>query len=94
LEEFLHTWESIEDGYIHVVICGEKITTNQTLIVQQFGVSVQGAIDAAKTLVKKAHVVFTNIIGLDAFVNKKHWSIIRMEEYHIKFGAILQIIYQ
>jgi hypothetical protein len=34
LEEFLHTWESIEDGWIWVVVCGEKITIDQTLIVK------------------------------------------------------------
>jgi hypothetical protein len=39
LEKFLHTWESIEDGHIRVVVCGEKITIDQTLIVQQFGIS-------------------------------------------------------
>jgi hypothetical protein len=72
LEEFLHTWESTEDGRIQVVVCGEKITTNQTLIVQQFGVSVEGVVDVANVLVKKAQVAFKNITGLDAFVNKEH----------------------
>jgi len=32
LEEFLHTWESIEDGQIQIVICGEMITIDQGLI--------------------------------------------------------------
>jgi hypothetical protein len=39
LEKFLHAWESIEDGHIRVVVCGEKITIDQMLIVQQFGIS-------------------------------------------------------
>jgi hypothetical protein len=94
LEEFLHTWESTKDGCIQVVVCGEKITIDQTLIVQLFGVNVEGAVDATKTLVNEARVVFKNIARLDAFVNKEHWNVIRMEEYHIKFAAILQIIYQ
>jgi hypothetical protein len=45
-------------------------------------------------LVKEAQVALKNIDGLDAFVNKKQWSIIRMKKYHVRFAAILQIIYQ
>jgi len=33
LEEFLHTWESIDDGCIKAVVYGEKIT------IDQFGMS-------------------------------------------------------
>jgi len=54
LEEFLHTWESIEDGRIRAIVCGEKITIDQTLIVQQFGVSVKGVVDVVNALVKEA----------------------------------------
>jgi hypothetical protein len=40
-------------------------------------------------------VALKNIAGLDAFINKEQWSVIWMkEEYHAKFVAILQIIYQ
>jgi hypothetical protein len=36
-----------------------------------------------------------NIAKLDAFVNKEHQNIIQMKgEYHVKFGTIMQIIYQ
>ncbi len=45
-------------------------------------------------LVKEAQVALKNIDGLDAFVNKKQWSVIRMKKYHVRFAAILQIIYQ
>jgi hypothetical protein len=38
------------------------------LIVQQFGVNVEGMVDAANTLVKEAQVTLNNIVGLD--VNK------------------------
>jgi hypothetical protein len=41
LEEFLHTWESTEDGRIRVVVYGEKITIDQTLIDKQFGISTE-----------------------------------------------------
>jgi ABC-type arginine/histidine transport system permease subunit len=71
LKEFLHIWESIEDGWVRVIICGEKITVDQALITQQFGVSVEGAIDVANTLVKEAQFAFKNIARLDAFVNKE-----------------------
>ncbi len=30
LEEFLCTWESIEDGWIQIIVCDEKITIDQT----------------------------------------------------------------
>jgi hypothetical protein len=47
------------------------------------------------TLVKKAQIVFKNIVGLDAFINKEQWNIIWMkEEYHTKTTTILQINYQ
>jgi hypothetical protein len=32
LEEFLHTWEAIEDKCIKMVVSGENITIDQTLI--------------------------------------------------------------
>jgi hypothetical protein len=76
LEEFLHTWESTKDGCIRTFVYGEKITIDQTLIVQQFGVSFEGVVDAAHALVKEAQVAFKNIAGLNAFVNKEQWSII------------------
>jgi hypothetical protein len=44
LEEFLHIYESTEDGCIWVVVCGEKITINQTLIAKQFGINAKGAV--------------------------------------------------
>ncbi len=56
LEEFLHICESIKDGCIRAVVCGEKITINQTLIVQQFGVSFEGVVDVANALVKEAQI--------------------------------------
>ncbi len=68
----MHIWESTEDGCIQVVVCGEKITIDQTLIVQQFGVSVEGVVDVANALVKKAQIAFKNITRLNAFVNKEH----------------------
>jgi hypothetical protein len=71
LEEFLHTWESSEDGRIRIIICGEKITIDQVLIIKQFGISVEGIVDAMNTLVKEAQDAFKNIAELDAFVNKE-----------------------
>jgi hypothetical protein len=46
------------------------------LIIQQFGVSVEGIVDAVNTLVKEVQIAFKNIVGLDAFINKKQWSIL------------------
>jgi hypothetical protein len=93
LEEFLHTQESTEDGHTTTLVCGEKITNDQALIIQQFGNRVERMIDVTNALVKKAQVSLQNIVGLDAFINKKQWNIIRMkEEYHTKFVTILQII--
>jgi phospholipid N-methyltransferase len=46
-------------------------------------------------LVKEAQVAFKNIVGLNAFVSNEQWSVIQLKaEYHAKFVAILQIIYQ
>jgi hypothetical protein len=41
LEEFWHTWESTKDGRIRVVVCGEKITIDQTIIAKQFAIRVE-----------------------------------------------------
>jgi len=41
------------------------------LIVQQFGVNVEGTIHVANALVKYAQITLMNIVGLDVFVNKK-----------------------
>ncbi len=67
----MHTQESTKDGHIRRVVCGEKITIDQALIVQQFGINVEGMVNAANALVKEAQVVFKNIIGLDVFVNQE-----------------------
>ncbi len=71
MEKFLHTRESTKNGHIRRVICGEKITIDQVLIAQQFGISVEGTVDATNALVKEAQVVFKNIVGLHAFINKE-----------------------
>jgi hypothetical protein len=77
------------------IVCGEKITIDQALIIQQFGNHVERMIDATNPLVKEAQVALKNIVGLDVFINKEQWNIIQMkEEYHTKFVTILQIIYQ
>jgi hypothetical protein len=76
LEEFLHTWESIEDGCIKIVVCGEKIIIDQTFITQQFGVSAKREVNVVNTLVKKAQVALKNIVGPDAFINKDQWNVI------------------
>jgi hypothetical protein len=65
------------------------------LIAQQFGISVEGSVDATNALVKEAQVVLKNIVGLNVFINKEQWSVIQMKEaYHNMFVGILQIIYQ
>ncbi len=66
LEEFLHTWESTKDKCIKTIVCGENITIDQTLITQQFGISVEGVVDAVNALVKKAQVALKSIAQLDA----------------------------
>jgi hypothetical protein len=52
-------------------------------------------VDATNVLVKETQVALKNIDGLNVFVNKEQWSVIKMKvEYHTKFATILQIIYQ
>jgi hypothetical protein len=48
-----------------------KITIAQMLIMKNFGVNVEGMVDATKMLIKEVQVALQNIVGLDAFVNKK-----------------------
>jgi hypothetical protein len=51
-EDFLHTWESIEDGHIKAIVCGEKITIEQAQITQQFGISAKGIVNVVNALIK------------------------------------------
>ncbi len=71
LEGFLRTWESIEDGQIWAIVNGERITIDQALIVKQFSVNTEGAMDVTNALVKEVEVALKNIAKLDAFVNKE-----------------------
>jgi hypothetical protein len=59
-----------------MIVCGEKITIDQVLIIQQFNVSAKGIIDATNTLVKEAQVAHGNIARWDAFISKGQWSVI------------------
>jgi hypothetical protein len=76
LEGFLHTQESTTDEHRRIVVCGEKITIEKMLIAQQFGINVEGTVDATNALVKKAQFALKNIVGLDAFINKEQWNVI------------------
>jgi hypothetical protein len=71
LEKFFHTRESTKDGHIRRVVCGEKITNDEALIAEQFGISVEGMVDGTNALVKEAQVALKNIVGLDVFINKE-----------------------
>jgi hypothetical protein len=43
-------------------------------------------------LIKEAQTALKNIAGMDAFVDKEQWNMIRMkEEFHAKFVAIFTI---
>ncbi len=67
-----------------------KNQLDQTLIAQQFGISVEGAVDVANALVKEAQVALKNIVSPDAFINEEQWNVIYMKEkYHAKFITIL-----
>jgi hypothetical protein len=60
------------------------------LITQQLGVSVKGVVDVMNALVKEVQVALNNIVGLDAFINKKNWNIIQMKkEYHTILVTIM-----
>jgi hypothetical protein len=42
-------------------------------------------------LIKEAQTIFKNITGMDAFVDKEQWNMIRMKEFHAKFVVIFSI---
>jgi len=71
-----------KDGHIKKVICGEKITIDQALIVQQFGISVEGTVDATNALFKEAQVALKNIVGLDYVYQQ------RIMECHLDEGGV------
>jgi len=53
-----------------------KITIDQVLIAQQFGVNVKGMVDATNALIKEAQVALKNIARSNAFINKEQWNVI------------------
>jgi hypothetical protein len=64
------------------------------LITRQFSVNIPKVVDVVNTLVKKVQIAFKNIFMMNIFVEEE-WNIICMkEEFHAKFVAILQILYQ
>ncbi len=95
LQDFLRTWEEIEDGQVRAQVCGQKILIDHILIHNQLGISSERVVDVANATFQKVKTTLRKIIGPHAFVENGQWSVIHMkEEFHIRLAAILQIIYQ
>jgi len=74
---------------------GQEILIDQVLIHEQLGISNEGVVDATNATFDEAKIALKKIVGPHAFVENEQWSVIYMkEEFHARFAAILQIIYQ
>ncbi len=73
----------------------KRFSYGQVLIHEQLKISKEGAIDAANATFEEAKTTLKRIIGPHPFVENEQWSVICMkEEFHARFVAILQILYQ
>ncbi len=66
----------MKDERIWTVVCVEKITIEQALIAQQFGLNAKGVVDATNALIKEAQVALKYITRLYVFINKEQWHMI------------------
>jgi hypothetical protein len=96
LQDFLQTWEEMKDGRIQGQTCGQEILICQVLIHEQLEISNKGIIDdATNAIYDEAKTILKKIVGLHAFVENEQWNILCMKkEFHARFVALLQIIYQ
>jgi hypothetical protein len=94
LQDFLQTWEAMEDGRILRWICGQEIFIDQVLIHEQLGISKEGIVYAINAAFEEAKIALKRIVGPHAFVENEQWNVVRMkEEFHARFVTILQNFY-
>jgi hypothetical protein len=76
-------------------VCGKKILIDQILIHKQLGVSCEGIVDSPNATLQEGKLALKKIVEPHAFVKNEQRNVLRMkEEFHPRFVAILQIIYQ
>jgi virulence-associated protein VapD len=74
---------------------GQEILIDHVLIYEQFQISNEGVVDVINATFDETKIALKKIAGPHAFVENEQWSVVYMkEEFHAKFAAILQIIYQ
>ncbi len=65
------------------------------LIHEQLGISSEGVVDVANATYQEVKIVLRKIVGPHVFVENQQWNVVHMkEEFHARFVAILQIVYQ
>jgi len=68
---------------------------DHVLIHEQLGISKEGTMDVVNATFDEAKTTLKKITSPHAFVKNERWSTFHMkEEFHVRFVAILQIIYQ
>jgi hypothetical protein len=71
LQNFLQTWEAMEDGRIPGCTCGQEIFIDQVLIHKQFGISKEGAIDVVNVVFEETKTSLKKIASPHAFVENE-----------------------
>ncbi len=76
-------------------VCGKQILIDQILIHKQLGVSCEGIVDFPNATFQEGKLALKTIAEPHAFVENEQKNVLCMkEEFHPRFVAILQIIYQ
>ncbi len=74
---------------------GQEIFINHVFIHEQLGISKEGAINVANATFEDAKTALKIIVSPRVFVENEQWNVVCMkEEFHARFAAILQILFQ
>ncbi len=68
LQDFLRTWEAMEDGRILGRVHGQEIFIDQIPIHEQLGISKEGIVNAVNATFEEVKITSKRIIGPHAFV--------------------------
>jgi hypothetical protein len=71
LQNFLQTWEAMEDGRILGWVCGQEILNDQLLVHEQLGISKEGVVDDVNATFEEAKIAFKRIACPHAFVENE-----------------------
>ncbi len=85
----------MEDGRILGRVYGQNILIDWVLIHEQLGISKEGIVDVINASFEEAKIGLKRTRIPHNSIENEQWNVVRMkEEFHARFVAIVQILYQ